>query len=751
MNRTFVQRAREAAVRAWTLVFDPVAIPPDAAGWMRAQQIATFKKLGPWVVAANLMNATLITAILIATPAGRIATVWAASIALMISTYIYSLIAGRNRKPAETRSPRAITKNIRDSAILGAVWGLMPAIFYGTASPQEQTAIATVAVGMMCGGALMLSTVPRAGYAFVGLIGIGALVALLQNPTLANVLMTALLAVYTAILFTGIRWAYGEFAGRLLSERMVRLKTVELDAARQHAEDASRAKSDFLAMMSHEIRTPMNGVMGMASVLLDTGLSSDQRRSAETIRGSAETLLRIINDILDFSKLEAGAMQIERITFDLRSLLTHTADIVAPRVKSKPVDLNVTIADGVPQFAHGDAGRIRQVLLNFLGNAVKFTARGSIELAAHTASRADGRTWLKVEVRDTGTGIPADRLPLLFQSFQQADETISRRFGGTGLGLAISKRIVHLLGGDVGVSSTLGAGSLFWFEIPIEIATAREISSLSNDLPNEAFDAAVAHIKSLGRPLRMLIAEDNATNILVAKSVLAKFDIAPDVAGNGVEALDAARHIAYDIVLMDVHMPEMDGLEATRAIRALPGEHARVPIVALTANAFADDMRSCEAAGMNGYVPKPFRKEELLVAIAKALQGNGGFVRGAISAPPQNIAAIEWPVLDAFRADAGEEMLRFLIDTYLTTTVDHLQALARATHAGANAGDVQRIAHSLKSSSAMAGAAELSRLAAEMERRAANREPIAPADVETMTRTFDAYRGALAGRGLIAA
>lgn len=721
---------------------------------MRAQQIATFKKLGPWVVAANLMNATLISALLFETPAGQSAIIWATAVAVMMSVYVYTLIAGRKRKSAETRSRRSINKNVRDSAILGLVWGLMPVLFYGDASPSEQTTLATVAVGMMCGGALMLSTVPRAGFAFVGLIAAGALFSLLQSPTLGNVLIAALLVVYSGILLTGIRWSFSEFAGRLLSERMVRSKTVELDAARQQAEEASRAKSDFLAMMSHEIRTPMNGVMGMASVLLDSDLSPDQRRSAETIRGSAETLLRIINDILDFSKLEAGAMQIERIVFDLHSLLTYTADIVAPRVKSKPVELKVTITDGVPRFVRCDAGRIRQVLLNFLGNAVKFTSSGSIDVLAHATIRDNGSTWLRVEVRDTGTGIPADRLPLLFRSFQQADETISRRFGGTGLGLAISKRLVQLLGGDVGVSSALGVGSDFWFEIPIEIATASEIAAMSRGSSDKAFEAAVAQIKSLGRPLRLLIAEDNATNVLVAKSVLAKFDITPDVAGNGVEALDAVRRIAYDVVLMDLHMPEMDGLDATRAIRALPGASARVPIVALTANAFADDIRNCEVAGMSGYVPKPFRKEDLLVAIAGALEGHGRFTGRATPEPADEriaSAAIEWPVIDAFLADSGEELLRLLIDTYLSTTADHLAVLARAAQSGAGVDEVQRISHSLKSGSAMAGAAELSRLAGLLERRAANREAIGLSDIDAMKRTFEVYRRELAARGLVAA
>ena len=751
-NQTLIRPVHKSVSHACEVMLNPVPIPDEAAGWMRAQQITAFKKVGPWVIAANIMNTALMLFTLSATPAWLGATVWAAAITLLMSGYAYKLDFEHNRKLVETRSSRSIAKNVRDTAILGILWGLMPAVFYGAASPHQQTAIAVVAVGMMCGGAFLLSTVPKAGYAFVASIALGGFVALLGAPEPATMLLSGLLLVYTAILFAAIRWAFSEFAGRLLNERLVRLQTIELDEARKQAEKASSAKSEFLAMMSHEIRTPMNGVMGMASILLDSDLTTEQRRSAETIRGSAETLLRIINDILDFSKLEAEAMQIEQATFDLHALLHQTVEVVAPRTKSKPVEFRQTIADNVPRFARSDAGRIRQVLLNFLGNAVKFTAQGSIELVAQTSSREDGSTWLRIAVHDTGTGIPAERLPLLFQSFQQADETISRRFGGTGLGLAISRKIVNLLGGQVGVSSTMGHGSTFWFEIPVALVTSEDIAAMSQATADEDFENAVVQINALGRPLRLLIAEDNATNILVAKSVLEKFGINPDVAGNGVEALDAVMRSAYDVVLMDVHMPEMDGLEATRAIRALPGPGANVPVVALTANVFADDMHKCVEAGMIGYVPKPFRKEQLLGAIGKALKGQAGFTDTQVAAQTGDIStAIDWRVIEAFRADSGEELLRLLIDTYLETASDNLAALATAAQSGSNSEEILRFAHSLKSSSAMAGAVALSSQAALLETRAAHRETVTTEDVQEMRRMFDAYRDALAQNNLIAA
>jgi signal transduction histidine kinase/CheY-like chemotaxis protein len=614
-----LSRCREAAGRAWRFLVDPLPIPEESAGWVRAQQITAFKRLGPWIVAANLMNATLLSMALYDTPAWYEALAWSALIAAFMAAQAFKLFAERGRPPATTRSPRAIAANLRDSALLGVAWGAMPIFLFDGVGPQAQLIVVAVVVGMMCGGAFMLSTVPKAAYAFVTAIASGSWIALLAAGPSEYMPLLILLGIYVATLYWAVRWAFQEFVGRLLNEIKVREQAVQLDVARKAAEEALRVKSDFLAMMSHEIRTPMNGVMGMAGMLLETDLSGEQRKSAVTIRESADTLLRIINDILDFSKLEAGAVQIETTPFDLPGLLSYAAEIVAPRTKAKPVTLSVGIAQDVPRYVRSDPGRLRQIVLNFLGNAVKFTARGTVELSASVVKDDGNRCWVRFAVRDTGIGVSSDRLPLLFSSFQQADSSISRRFGGTGLGLAISKRLAELLGGRVGAESTEGAGSVFWAEIPVDIATAEDIAAHSKHTTDAEFEAAVATLQSLERPLRLLIAEDNATNLFVATAVLAKFGIKPDVAGNGVEALHAVRQIAYDIVLMDVHMPEMDGLEATRAIRALPGANAQVPIIALTANAFADDMAACKAAGMNAHVPKPFRTEELITAIVRAM------------------------------------------------------------------------------------------------------------------------------------
>lgn len=526
-----------------------------------------------------------------------------------------------------------------------------------------------------------------------------------------------------------------------------------LRQAQLAAQSANIVKSEFLAMMSHEIRTPMNGVMGMAAILQESNLDQEQKRAVSIIRGSAESLLQIINDILDFSKLEASAMQIELTNFDLHDLAEYAVQIVSPRVKAKQVDLKVTIADDVPRRVRSDPGRIRQVLLNFLGNAAKFTLQGLIQLNVRVVRRTASQLTLRIEVRDTGAGIPADRLHVLFRSFQQADASISRKFGGTGLGLAISKKLVERLGGRVGVESTPDVGSNFWFEIPVEEVQSDDQAPQEKRGATDSVAPALEIIRSLGRPLRVLLAEDNATNILVAKATLSKFDIEPDVAGNGIEALEAIRTQNYDVVLMDVHMPEMDGLEATRAIRMLPDAKSEVPIIALTANAFQADIEQCRAVGMNSHLGKPFRKEELIVALAQAVRGNlepQPYAKGANPAPLE-APVVDWSIIESFRADSGDELLGILIETFLTEAAKNLDKLSLLARDGTDKREAVRIAHSLKSSSAMAGASALSIVAARVEATLSS-EPgtDVSADAGQMREVFSAYRLAVVARGLAA-
>jgi len=427
-------------------------------------------------------------------------------------------------------------------------------------------------------------------------------------------------------------------------DRVVQLRLAEAkkhaEARAQSAQAASRAKTELLAVMSHEIRTPISGVLGFANLLLDTPLNSEQREFAETVQRSGDALLTVLNDVLDYSKMEAGRMTVEQIDMSLLSVFDAVRAILQPAALERGVVMNIEYDARLPQSIKGDPARIHQVLLNLTGNAVKFTDQGSVLIAAERLDAAR----IKISVTDSGIGITEEQAATLFQSYVQADASIARRFGGTGLGLAISKTLVELMGGEIGVLSRPGAGSMFWFVLPLKAGTPAMAAAAPAHIAAPAVEKPPAEVLGPLEPAgpvaeagriavaapdesrpRLLLVEDNFVNQRVALYMLAKLGYQVDAAITGVEALTRLGKTRYQLILMDCQMPEMDGFETTRRIRDpdSPVLDHEVPIVAMTANAFPEDRARALASGMNDFLSKPVDQSTLSAAIEKWL-GAGG-------------------------------------------------------------------------------------------------------------------------------
>ena len=576
-----------------------------------AEQIRLLYAQAPPGFVATMLNALVVTLVLRSTIASGLPIVW--FLCLTLVTLGRAILVRQYYRAAPTADQirRWHLCFLIGSSLAGLAWGSVGVVFFTHVPLVYHVFLAFVLGGMASGGVAALAPVMTVFISFLlpTLLPI-TLQFFFQGDTI-SLAMGFLLCSFMGVLLVMARNVHTSLT-QSFQLRFENLELIEsLSIARQHAEDASRIKSQFLANMSHEIRTPMHGILGMAELLMAAKLPTKQQHFAATIHRSGGALLTLINEVLDFSKIEAGKLELEQIPFEINQIVTDALALFQERAQSKGLTLSAEIHPSVPQQLIGDPHRLRQIFTNLIGNALKFTEAGQIhiDVTQHEDQQPDS-VFVRFAVHDTGVGIPLEAQAKIFETFSQADESTTRQYGGTGLGLAIVKQLAQLMGGDVGVKSRPGHGATFWWTARL----GRAVSSVEQ-LPSEhnSPQPELPSVRSVYQ-LPLLMAEDNPVNQEVARSMLESLGYQIDVVDNGQEAVAALAQRTYALILMDYHMPHMDGVAATKQIRSQETASAtdcHIPIIALTADAFPEVRQQCQAAGMDDYLSKPFDRKQL--------------------------------------------------------------------------------------------------------------------------------------------